>query len=240
MTTKNMWNRVSANLEDMRSEAGTEPFREYLSILLRERENLNLTGADTMGDLISLHLLDSLEFLRAFPGEGKRGRGIDIGSGAGFPGLPLAIACPDLEMTLADSRGKRVEFLEAVRERLGLSNVTVLAGRAESIGREPELRERFDFSVARALAPPPVAVEYCLPLVRSGGRSFLWVGPSFQQGDIARAVEELGGKPGRVHEYELSPGSRRRGIVEILKEGPTPDRYPRRPGIPRKRPLGHR
>jgi len=232
-----MWERVERLLAEAGSETDTAPFQRYLDRLLEERTKMNLTGVGSMAEAVSVHLVDSLEFLRLGPEVRELGEGIDVGSGAGLPGLPIGVALPRVRMTLLESRGKKVEFLEATVEMLRLENVAVLSGRAEDLGRDSKHRERYGFTLVRALAPPPVALEYCLPLVRTGGSSFLWVGPSYDAETAERAAAELGARPGRIHRYTLSRESRRRSIVCFIKESPTPDRYPRRAGIPRKRPL---
>lgn len=230
-----MWDQVTERLRECSSPASVVPFREYLSLLLAHQSRINLTGIENLADAVSLHLMDSLELLRCQKIQAGD-CGIDVGSGAGLPGLPLAIALPRCSMALVDSRKKRIEFLRLVCSRLELTNTRVLPGRAEAIGRDPAYREGFDFAVARALAPPAVALEYCLPLVGVSGKVFLWVGPSFESDDVSQALSELGGRLRRLHEYTLHH-ARRRAIIEVTKEKPTPQRYPRKPGIPRKRPL---
>lgn len=229
------WNYVDQLLHACGSPASLGTFKNYVSLLLDYRSRMNLTGIDNVADAVSLHLLDSLELLRHCRLH-DGARGIDVGSGAGLPGIALAVAVPGIRMTLLDSRRKRLDFLRLAAGTLDLANVEVAAGRAETVGRNPAYRDTFDFSVARALAVPPVAFEYCLPLVRCGGRAFLWVGPSFEPDEVSLAIPELGGRLSGVHEYTLGP-DRKRAIVEVTKEQETPGRYPRRPGIPRKRPL---
>jgi 16S rRNA (guanine527-N7)-methyltransferase len=151
---------------------------------------------------------------------GFEGPVVDVGSGGGSPGIPLAVALPDREVTLLEANARKAQFLEHAAS--DFTNVRVLRGRAE----EQEL-DRFGVAVAKALAPPPVALEWCLPLVRPGGAVVLWVGPSADFGQLAQAAEQLGG--GRPEG--------RSGLVVVSKVGPTPPGFPRRPGIARKRPL---
>jgi 16S rRNA (guanine527-N7)-methyltransferase len=145
---------------------------------------------------------------------------VDVGSGGGAPGVPLAVAMPDREIVLLEANGRRCDFLRAATS--GLPNVRVVHGRAE--GQETD---RFGVALAKALAQPPVAAEWCLPLVRPGGAAILWVGPSADRDVVARVAERLAG------EVAGSPP----GFLVLRKRGPTPAGFPRRPGIAKKRPL---
>jgi 16S rRNA (guanine527-N7)-methyltransferase len=149
-----------------------------------------------------------------------RGAVIDVGSGGGAPGIPLAVALPDREVVLLEAQRRKCDFLEGVAR--DFPNVRVVWGRAE----EQEV-DRFGVAVAKALAPPPVAAEWCLPLVRQGGAAILWVGPSADAAAVARAAERLGGGPIEEHD----------GLLVLPKLEPTPPGFPRRPGVARKRPL---
>jgi 16S rRNA (guanine527-N7)-methyltransferase len=145
---------------------------------------------------------------------------VDVGSGGGTPGIPLAVAFPDREVTLLEAERRKVEFLEGWTERL--PNLRVVWGRAE----EQEV-DRFGVAVAKALAPPVVAAEWCLPLVAAGGAAVLWVGPSVEPERVAAAAARLAAEP------VDAPG----GFLVLRKVGPTPPGFPRRPGVARKRPL---
>jgi 16S rRNA (guanine527-N7)-methyltransferase len=149
-----------------------------------------------------------------------RGAVIDVGSGGGAPGIPLAVALPDREVVLLEAQRRKCHFLERVAR--DFPNVRVVWGRAE----EQEV-DRFGVAVAKALAPPPVAAEWCLPLVSPGGAAILWVGPSADVDAVARAAERLGGGPAEEHD----------GLLVLPKLEPTPPGFPRRPGVARKRPL---
>lgn len=149
---------------------------------------------------------------------------VDVGSGGGSPGIPLAAARPDLELVLLEAQRRKCDFLErAARE---FPNVSVVCARAEDHGRGAG-RDAYGVALARALAPPPVAAEWCLPLVREGGAAVLFVGPSAEASAVARAAETLAAVP------EPAPP----GLLLLRKIGPTPARFPRRPGLARKRPL---
>jgi 16S rRNA (guanine527-N7)-methyltransferase len=172
------------------------------------------------------------------PWLGDARRVIDVGSGAGLPGLPLKLARPDIELTLIEANRARAAFLVQAVARLGLDSVDVVADRAENAGRDPRYREAFDLAVARAVAPMPVLAELTLPLLRPGGRLLaMKTGATRELESAAAAIAELGGELSAV---EAAPSAARdRGeVVVISKTRPTPDRYPRRPGIPARRPIG--
>lgn len=167
---------------------------------------------------------------------GAATRVVDVGSGGGLPGLPLKIALPRLEMTLVEADGRKAAFLTHACARLGLDGVAIVNRRAEEAGREPELRESFDVAVARALAPLPALVELCLPFVRVGGRLLAQKTRDEDPEAARRAIELLGGEPARI----LPAPSRLRSagvIVVVEKISATPAAYPRRPGVPTRRPL---
>jgi 16S rRNA (guanine527-N7)-methyltransferase len=161
---------------------------------------------------------------------------VDVGSGAGLPGLPLKIARPELEMTLIESDQAKAAFLVHACATLGLSGVEVVATRAEEAGHDPRLREAFDAAVARALAPLPTLVELCLPLVRVGGRLLAQKTAGENPATAAHAIEVLGGSLVAVH---ASPSAAREAgtVVVIEKVRPSPDTYPRRAGVPARKPL---
>ncbi len=161
---------------------------------------------------------------------------VDVGSGGGLPGLPLKIARPDLSLTLVESDQAKAAFLVRACATLGLDGVEVLARRAEEVGQDPRFRETFDVAVARALAPMPVLVELCLPLVRVGGRLLAQKTEHEAVGGAAHALEMLGGALSRV--VAAPSDARRAGTVVIIdKVKATPAAYPRRPGVPVRRPL---
>lgn len=167
---------------------------------------------------------------------GDARRVVDVGSGAGLPGLPLKIARPDLELTLIESDQDKAAFLVHACATLGLDGVEVVAGRAEDAGHDPRLREAFDVAVARALAPMPVLAELCLGLVRVGGRLLAQKTGSEDPDTAIHAIDVMGGVLAAVH---ASPSAARRAgtVVVIDKIRPTPAIYPRRPGMPNRKPL---
>lgn len=164
-------------------------------------------------------------------------RVVDVGSGGGLPGLPLKIARPDLSMTLVEADRSKAAFLVRACAALGLRFVDVMARRAEDVGRDPRCRESFDVAVARAVAPMPVLVELCLPLVRVGGRLLAQKTEGEDVSAAEHAIELLGGS--LVGVIPAPSGVRRSGTVVVVdKVRPTPDAYPRRPGVPSRKPLG--
>src|SRR5581483_8622234 len=194
---------------------------------------LNLTAIVDAEGIVTRHFLDSLRCALSW-GEAP-GSLIDIGSGAGFPGLPLKILRPALRLTLVESVGKKATFLRHLVERLGLGDVEVLVARAEAAGREPARREQYDIAVARAVAELRVLAEYCLPLCRIGGR---FLAPKGAQIDAEVAAAQpasagLGGRIVAIEPVEL-PGVEPRSLVVIEKVAPTPAEYPRAIGVPSK------
>lgn len=197
-----------------------------------------LTAVTERDNIIDIHLRDSLSLL-ALPETGPVMSVIDVGSGGGFPGLPLAIARPSVSFSLLESNSRKCIFIESCIDLLGLRNARVINSRAETAGHA-ETRESFDLALARALGPLPVVLELALPLVRPGGFLLMQRGGR-RSGDEAVALEVapmLGGSLRRVVPVKPYPQARRLHVWVFEKQNTTPDCYPRRPGIPRKRPLG--
>lgn len=224
-------------VELTRSQA--EQFERYHALLVEANSKFNLTRVpDDLREAIDRNYLDCLAPLACGWPEGVR-RMIDVGSGAGFPGLPLAIAKPEVRVVLLDSLEKRVKFLQSVIDELGL-NAEAVHFRAEDGARRAELREQFDLAVARAVAPMNLLSEYLLPFVRKGGWMIALKGPNLDEElkDARFAIETLGGRYARSEEAVI-PGrdewSHR--IAYIEKIAPTPAKYPRKAGVPEKKPL---
>ena len=191
--------------------------------------------------MLERHFLESLSVVEALPNRSADGADfVDIGSGAGLPGIPLAIAFPDARGVLLDSRAKKVEFLERAIRSLGLSNLRAVHGRAETLGQRSDMRERFDFAFARAVAKMPALAELALPFCRVGGRVVAHKTESAdaEMRSAERAAAEMGGSG--IVRARPSVGARdsRRLFAVIDKVRRTPSRYPRNPGIPAKRPIG--
>ena len=219
--------------------AQVEQFRRYSDELAAWNRRVNLTAVTDPGEVVTKHFLDSLSVAAALhDGEREHGlRLLDVGSGAGFPGIPLKIAFPQWRVALLEATGKKAVFLEHVIGALGLDGATVLAGRAETIAHDPKQREAYDVVVSRAVAPMPVLAELCLPFCRPGG-TFIAQKSRAANDEVSearRAIETMGGTLARLQEvgYEGGDGL----LVVVEKSARTPARYPRRPGIPAKRPL---
>ena len=209
-------------------------FRRYYEALTERNRVMNLTAIEGEADTARLHFLDSLSPLLLFPLEGKRV--IDVGTGAGFPGLPLKIACPDLSLTLLDSQQKRVEFLRETCDLLELEDVECLHARAEECGK---LRESFDLALSRAVARLNVLCELCLPFVKVGGAFLALKGPAVSEelNEAQRAVSLLGGTVEQVFPYTLPGEETAHNIAVIRKTSSTPAKYPRRFAQIKKAPL---
>lgn len=212
---------------------------QYLDMLLDWNRRMDLTALSDVDDIIARHFVDSLLPLR-IPGLIPEGASlIDVGSGAGFPGLPLAIARPDLSVTLLDAQNKRVGFLRAVIQSLGLRNVQALHGRAEEAAKGIPHRDAYALAVARAVAPLPLLLEYLLPFVAPGGKALCWKGPALEtewEGGLF-AAETLGGKLTEPINVSAPEGDRLQLLVPCEKTAPTPSRFPRKVGVAAKRPL---
>lgn len=213
-------------------------FERYAQLLQQWNQELNLTTISAVREIYELHFLDSLSVALALE-LGQVGRLIDVGTGAGFPGLALAIAIPTLRVTLLESTQKKARFLQAVVTELGLGQqVEVIAERAEVIGQQAGFRQQYDVAVARAVARLAVLAEYCLPLVKLGGCFVAQKGPKIEA-ELAESlpgIDALGGEVGKQVNWALPSGAERT-LVRVDKLRPTPLKYPRRAGIPAKRPL---
>jgi 16S rRNA (guanine527-N7)-methyltransferase len=214
-------------------------FQVYYEELVGWNEKVNLTAITDYEEVQVKHFLDSLSCVQVLASLSSASNCIDIGAGAGFPGLPLKIALPETGLTLLESTGKKVAFLEHVVAELGLPGVEVIKERAEEVGRQIEFREVFDVALARAVASMAVLVEYALPLLRVGGVFVAQKGREvWQEVEAARgAMAILGGELREVRVVDVPGLDAPRSLVVVTKVNPTPEKYPRRPGIPAKRPL---
>jgi len=216
-----------------------ERFERYAVELLDWNRRVNLTAITDPLEIVHKHFLDSLALI-ACCGFQTGGSIIDVGSGAGFPGLPIALARPDLQVTLLEATRKKCDFLRHLVATLGVGNVSVVQARAENAARDPAHRERHAVAVARAVAEMATLAEYLLPLVRIGG----WI-VAQKSGEIeaevgraGAAIMALGGQLRRIAPLRLPGIEEARYAVIVDKIAPTPDRYPRRAGMPEKRPIG--
>lgn len=213
-------------------------FHQYYSMLVEWNDKMNLTGITEQDAVYEKHFFDSLT-LSFFLPVGEQNSLADIGSGAGFPSIPLKICFPHLKVVIVDSLNKRIQFLKALTEELGLTDVECVHGRAEDIARLPEHRDRYDIVTARAVARLNVLNEFCLPFVRKGGHFAAMKGS--QSGDeIAEATASfklLKGKLKAEHKLMLPHEQSERSIIIVEKTGDTPSKFPRKAGLPLKQPI---
>lgn len=233
--------RTAKSLELTLSEDQVRQFRMYYENLIKWNEVMNLTAITEEKDIYEKHFADSLMIFGMIrPVQWSEGMSvIDVGTGAGFPGLPIAICLPDAKITLMDSLQKRIRFLQDTAELLGLNNVTLIHARAEELARDPQHREKYDLSVSRAVANLSTLTEYCLPFVRIGGSFVSYktesVAEELQKGRKAIAI--LGGKEIQTDHYTLPETDYHRSLVKIKKVKETPRKYPRKAGTPAKEPI---
>lgn len=217
-------------------EEQLEQFFTYKELLIEWNKKMNLTAIEQEEDIITKHFIDSLSIASYIPDTTKI---IDIGTGAGFPGIPLKILKKDLSITLLDSLNKRITFLEEVIRNLSLENIQAVHARAEELAHKEEYREQYDIAVSRAVAPMHTLLEYMLPYVKIGGKCICMKGPNLQEEskDLQNCLETLGGKIEKIEEIVLPETEIKRNIMLIKKENKTPKKYPRNPGMPSKKPL---
>ncbi len=230
--------RGAAELSLSLTDAQVSRLRAHLELVFAHNARSGLTSLTDPAELAVKHYVDSLTCLLVcdlHAGE----QVADIGPGGGFPGLVLAIMRPETHFTLIESSAKRAEFLRLAARELDLPHVEVLPVRAEDAGRDSVHREQYDLAVGRAVAPLPVLVEYLLPLVRVGGQALAMKGPEVGEELAAaqHALTTLGAHVAELKELALPEGMGQRALVLLEKTDPTPARYPRRAGIPTKRPL---
>ena len=216
-----------------------EKLEIYLRLLTEWNSRMDLTAVCDEEEMPDRHFADSLTVLRTElirPGSTL----IDVGTGAGFPGMVLAIARPDLQVTLLDAQRKRLNFLKAVQGAVGAENVTLVHARAEDGARNPAYRERFDYATARAVAPLNILCEYLLPFVRTGGMALCWKGPALPGETEAgnRAANLLGGRLEAPVACDVFGRGWDHRILPVTKTGKTPSAYPRKAGTPKAKPLG--
>lgn len=208
----------------------------YMKGILIWNEKINLTAIKNPAEFVVKHFLDSFPAVKLAEFKGGQ-RIIDMGTGGGFPGVPLAVLCPEKEFVLADSLAKRLKVIDQLTRECDIENVTTVHGRAEDLGRNPKYRETFDVCVSRAVASLPVLLEYCLPLVKPGGVFIAYKGPDAEE-EIKlskNALNKLGGKLDRVE--DVSDGTYSHNLIVITKSSSTPKTYPRKAGTPSKIPL---
>lgn len=223
------------------SEKQLDQFLTYYHMLIEKNKVMNLTAITEFEEVLQKHFLDSLSVVKAYGLSGRESM-IDIGTGAGFPGIPLKIAFPEMKIILLDSLNKRLVFLNEVIEELGLENIETIHGRAEDFGKDQKYREQFDLCLSRAVANLSTLSELCLPFVKRGGYFISYKSGQVDEEvqDAKRAIQLLGGKNTRLEKFALPNSDISRSFVVISKAISTPDNFPRKPGIPAKKPILNR
>ena len=213
-----------------------DKFYKYMNLLIEWNEKINLTAIIEPNEIILKHFIDSITILKDI----KDGSiVVDVGTGAGFPGIPLSIMNPTLKITLVDSLNKRLIFLQEVINELDLKNVELVHARAEEFGRNKKYREKFDIATSRAVANLATLSEYLLPLVKINGQAIsMKAGNASQEiEDAKKAIKTLGGNINNIEEFKLPQSDIGRTIIIIDKISGTPGKYPRKPGTPAKEPI---
>lgn len=213
-----------------------QKFYDYMNLLVEWNKKINLTAITEEKDIILKHFVDSLTVLKYI----KENKSIvDVGTGAGFPGIPLAIMNDSLKITLVDSLNKRINFLNEVCNKINLENIKAIHARAEEFGQDNNYRESYDVAISRAVAKLTVLAEYLLPLVKVGGKIICMKGPDIEEElkQAKSAIDILGGKFERCDNFCLPKSDISRNIIIINKIKETPKKYPRKAGTPAKTPL---
>lgn len=210
----------------------------YMDEILELNQHINLTAITDRKEFVEKHYMDSLAVCKYM--EIKDGaRVLDLGTGAGFPGVPLAVLFPKTQFVLVDSLNKRLKIIDSLCDKLGIKNVTTCHGRAEELARKAEYRDGFDLCISRAVASMPVLCEYCLPFTKVGGTFIAYKGPDvYDELDKAqRALKLLGGKVEKIEQANMGDSDLAHNFVFISKTKATDKKYPRKPGTPSKEPL---
>lgn len=220
------------------SDTQIQQFMTYYEILIERNKVMNLTAITEYEEVIHKHFIDSLSITKVY--ESKENiKVIDMGTGAGFPGIPLKIAFPNWNITLLDSLNKRVNFLNDVINQLKLTNITAIHGRAEDYGKDSHYRENYDLCVSRAVAKLPTLSEYCLPYVKVNGYFIPYKAGNidFEVKESKKAIHILGGTLEKVEQFQLPNTDMERSLIVIKKTNHTPNQYPRSSGKPSREPI---
>ena len=211
----------------------------FYEMLVEKNKVMNLTGITEWDDVVLRHYIDSISISEIMNLNDFRGKVLDLGTGAGFPGIPLKIIFPNLQITLFDSLNKRIRFLQEVIDELELKNIEAIHGRAEEFGKNSDYREQYDLVVSRAVANIATLSEYCLPFVKVGGSFISYKTDSIEEelSNSGKAVSILGGKIERVEHFTLPNTDMERSLLQIKKIKTTSKKFPRKAGFPSKEPL---
>lgn len=220
------------------SETQLQQFMSYYEMLVEWNEKMNLTAITDFDEVMKKHFVDSVSLIKAYDVT-KEVSVIDVGTGAGFPGLALKIAFPNLKVTLLDSLNKRIQFLDAVIEELCLKDINTVHGRAEDFAKPGQLREKYDLCVSRAVANLSTLSEYCLPFVKVGGIFISYKSEKISEEMVQakNAISLLGGVVKNQVEFQLPESDIYRNLFVIEKKKETPKKFPRKAGLPSKEPL---
>ena len=224
------------DLEVQFSVEQLERFFTYMELLIEWNEKINLTAIIEPEEIILKHFIDSITILKEIKDGGTL---VDVGTGAGFPGIPLSIMNPTIKITLVDSLNKRLIFLQEVINQLKLENVEIVHARAEEFGQNKKYREKFDIATSRAVANLSTLSEYLIPLVKIDGKVISMKASAAQEeiNEAKNAIKILGAKIEKIDEFNLPQSDIGRTVIVMNKEKETPNKYPRKPGTPSKEPI---
>lgn len=232
-------NEMKKKLEELQIKFDDEQimqFYEYMNLLIEWNAKINLTTIIEPNEIIQKHFIDSLTIEKFIENNSKV---IDVGTGAGFPGIPLKIVNNSLNITLLDSLNKRISFLHQLIQKIDLNGVNTIHGRVEDIANNTQYRETFEIATSRAVASLNVLLEYLLPLVKVGGKCICMKGSNIEEelNNSKKALKLLGGKIEKIEELVLPNSYIKRNIIIVTKETNTPNKYPRKAGTPTKNPI---
>ena len=240
--TREMWMPLVEQCEQYGitlSENQVQQFHDFYEMLIEKNKVMNLTAITRQEEVMEKHFLDSLTLSLILPLKGNE-KILDLGTGAGFPGIPLNIWQPSVRMTLTDSLQKRISFLDEVIEKLQLPNTQTVHGRAEDLAHQAKYREAYDLCISRAVAALPVLCEYCLPFVKEGGVFVAYKSGNVEEELVSakKALSILGGSVKEVKSFSIGQENMARTLICIEKVKKTPGKYPRKAGTPSRQPLG--